>query len=361
MLAVLSVAICSCSLRAAPPTTGSAPAINNALRAGVAGSEPFVVKRGGSLEGISVEIWRELAGRAGWRYKLQPYENVPLALDALASQNLDLVVGPVSVTAERARRVRFSQPYYQSSLSILSRAEGLSLWQRVAPFFDVTFYYGVGVLLLVLTIVGTLVWLAERRAPDTNFPRHPSRGIANGIWFAVVTMSTVGYGDLAPKTRLGRAATGVWIILSVITASSLVAGIASTLTLTGLRQSVVSTADQLRGKAVAVLKNSPGEEFARDYGARVRGIESLQSGYNLLTQLAVDAVVFDRPQLLYLLQQHVDSRLAVSTAEYRRQNYSFAVALSSTLVSPLNVHLLQLEESGRVDKIVQSWLGEDRP
>jgi len=205
-----------------------------------------------------------------------------------------------------------------------------------------------------------LVWLAERRASGSNFPREPSRGIANGIWFAIVTMSTVGYGDLAPKTRLGRAVTSLWIIISVITASSLVAGIASTLTLTGLRTSVVSTAEQLRGKMVAVLANSPGEGFARDNGAWLREVNSLDQGYALLTNRTVSSVVFDRPQLLYLLQQHRDSQLAVSPAEYQHQNYAFAVPLSSELMSSLNVNLLQLQEIGRVDKIVADWLGNER-
>ncbi len=343
-------------LLCAPP----APIKNAVLRVGVAGSEPFVVSRGKSLEGICVEIWRELATQMGQRYEFRTYENVPVALDALAANQVDLLVGPVSVTAERARRVRFLQPYYQSSLSILSRSEGLSMWERVEPFFATPFYYGIGVLLFVLSIVGALVWLAERRDAETNFPRDPARGIANGIWFAIVTMSTVGYGDLTPKTRLGRAVTGLWIVISVITASSLVAGIASTLTLTGLRTSMVSTAEQLRGKTVAVLANSPGEGFARDNGAWLREVNSLDAAYGLLSNRTVSAVVFDRPQLLYLLQQHRDSQLAVSTAEYQHQNYAFAVPLSSELMSSLNVNLLQLQEIGRVDKIVSDWLGNER-
>ncbi len=182
-------------LLCAPP----APIKNAVLRVGVAGSEPFVVSRGKSLEGICVEIWRELATQMGQRYEFRTYENVPVALDALAANQVDLLVGPVSVTAERARRVRFLQPYYQSSLSILSRSEELSMWERVEPFFATPFYYGIGVLLFVLSIVGALVWLAERRDAETNFPRDPARGIANGIWFAIVTMSTVGYGDLTQK------------------------------------------------------------------------------------------------------------------------------------------------------------------
>jgi polar amino acid transport system substrate-binding protein len=334
------------------------PRRNQSLRVGVAGTEPFVVESGGTLEGISVEIWQALAAQAAMGYEIHAYENVPHALDALTSGKLDLVVGPVSITAERAQFARFSQPYFESSLSILSRADSYSLWQRVAPFFDVRFFYAVGILLVVLTLVGTLVWLAERREPDTHFPRQPGRGVANGIWFAIVTMSTVGYGDLAPRTRMGRLVTGVWILISIIMASSLVAGIASTLTLAGMTGSVISTAEQLTGKTVAVLANSPGEVFARNYGGRLREVETLQQGYELLKRRAVDAVVFDRPQLLYFLQQQHESSLVVSNAEYMPQKYGFAMPLSSNLVHPLNVTLLQLEESGRVSRIVRAWLGE---
>jgi polar amino acid transport system substrate-binding protein len=282
-------------------------------------------------------------------------------LKSLSSGALDVVVGPVSITAERANRFRFSQPYYESSLSILSRSEELSPWQRVKPFFNRSFYYAVGFLLFVLTIVGALVWLAERRRPGTQFDGRSLQGIGNGIWFAVVTMSTVGYGDIAPKTRLGRSVTGIWIILSVITASSLVAGIASTLTLTGLRTSVVSTAAQLDGRVVAVLGGSPGEDFARRHEARVREVDSLQQGYDLLSRREVDSVVFDRPQLLYYLQRQRNDIMAVSSAEYMHQNYGFAMSNSSAdLAHAMNVYLLGMQESGRVARIVRNWLGESK-
>lgn len=346
---------------AAPPRASIRPTQEKVLRVGVAGSEPFVVKRSASLDGISVEIWRAVADEAGWHYKFQTYENVPIALKALSSGALDVVVGPVSITAERAGLFRFSQPYYESSLSILSRSEDLSPWQRVKPFFNSSFYYAVGFLLLVLTIVGALVWLAERRRPETQFNDRALQGIGNGIWLAVVTMSTVGYGDITPKTRLGRAVTGIWIIFSVITASSLVAGIASTLTLTGLKTSVVSTAGQLNGRVVAVLADSPGEDFARRHEARVREVETLQQGYELLSGRQVDSVVFDRPQLLYYMQRQPDSQMAVSSAEYMHQNYGFAMSNSSIdLAHTMNVHLLGLEESGRVARIVRNWLGESK-
>jgi ABC-type amino acid transport substrate-binding protein len=48
----------------------------------------------------------------------------------------------------------------------------------------------------------------------------------------------------------------------------------------------------------------------------------------------------------------------VSRAEYNHQAYSFAFPLSSSLTPQVNISLLRLEESGRVDRIVKAWLGD---
>ncbi len=331
------------------------------LRVGVAGSEPFVVKTAGGFEGISVEVWQALAAEAGWRYRFQPFESVPEAMEALDAGQIDVVVGPVSITSERAQTARFSQPYYASSLAILSRTESPTWWDRISPFFSRTFFIAVAVLLSVLALVGSLIWLAERRVRDATFAHEPVRGIANGIWLAIVTMSTVGYGDLAPRTFLGRLVTAIWIVISVIMATSLVAGIASTLTLTGMTTNTITTAEELRGREVAVLSGSPGESFARNYGAKVSGVDSLAKAYQLIEAKTVDAIVFDRPQLQYFLAQQHNRSLAVSRAEYMPQNYGFAMPLSApAIVHKMNLYLLQLEESGRVDRIVRAWLGSEK-
>jgi len=329
------------------------------LRVGIAGSEPFVVDKGNGLEGVSVEIWQAIAAQTGIRYRFQRYNSVPDALSALTSGSLDAVVGPVSVTASRVKDVRFSQPYFQSSLSILSGTENPSIWQRIRPFFSPSFFVAITVLVLVLALVGTLIWLAERRVSEVEFPRQPGPGIANGIWLAIVTMTTVGYGDRTPKTFLGRLVTSAWMIVSLITATSLIAGIASTLTLTGLRGSEISTAEQLKGKRVAVEPNTPGELFAKGYGAHLVHVSSIEQGYSLISKHQADAMVFDRPQLLYFRTQQHDPAESVSKAEYRHQAYSFAFSSSSPVVHEVNVNLLRLEESGRVDRIVKEWLGDE--
>ena len=70
--------------------------------------------------------------------------------------------------------------------------------------------------MLLLFVVGNLIWLAERRRNADQFPRQYLKGVGNGMWFALVTLTTVGYGDRAPLSKTGRAIAGVWMVMSLL-------------------------------------------------------------------------------------------------------------------------------------------------
>ncbi|KAJ7351046.1 hypothetical protein OS493_037109 [Desmophyllum pertusum] len=63
---------------------------------------------------------------------------------------------------------------------------------------------------------GIIVWLLESRSNPEQFPRRFWRGICDGMWWAVVTMTTVGYGDKAPKSLLARLFAAIWMITGVV-------------------------------------------------------------------------------------------------------------------------------------------------
>ncbi|XP_065069958.1 potassium voltage-gated channel protein Shaw-like isoform X3 [Rhopilema esculentum] len=55
-------------------------------------------------------------------------------------------------------------------------------------------------LMIPVTLFATIVHFCERQDPSTKF-----KTIPESLWWAIVTMTTVGYGDMAPKTTFGKA------------------------------------------------------------------------------------------------------------------------------------------------------------
>ncbi len=329
---------------------------DDSLLVGIAGSNPFVVDT--VLQtGISLEIWAQVMQVLDIPYKTKTFEDIPQALTALEQGKIDAVAGPVSITSERALRVSFTQPYFQSGFSILSLKHDPSLLQRITPFFSEKFFLAVGGFLFILGIVGTLLWLAERKKNSKHFPRSPARGIANGMWCAIVTMATIGYGDVVPTTLLGRLIAGIWIVISLVLATTMIAGIASTFTLTGMQTTTIATSEELKGKKIGAVFGSPAYEFTEIQGARTIKIENLKEGFDKLLNHQIDGIVDDRPQLLYFNQQYAENEAIVSIAEYERQGFGFAFPQNSKIVNSFSIELLRLQETGLVNNIERRWLG----
>lgn len=59
---------------------------------------------------------------------------------------------------------------------------------------------------------GVSLYLVERAAPDAQVT-----SLGEGLWWGLVTITTVGYGDYAPVTDLGRVIAGVMMVGGMIT------------------------------------------------------------------------------------------------------------------------------------------------
>ncbi|XP_065215520.1 potassium voltage-gated channel protein Shaw-like isoform X2 [Planococcus citri] len=69
-------------------------------------------------------------------------------------------------------------------------------------------------LVLGIVVFASLVYYAERL--QTN-PHNDFKSIPEGLWWAIVTMTTVGYGDMAPKTYLGMFVGALCALAGVLT------------------------------------------------------------------------------------------------------------------------------------------------
>lgn len=61
---------------------------------------------------------------------------------------------------------------------------------------------------LMVTIIGAVMYLVEGGEPDTTFTSIP-----RSIYWAIVTLTTVGYGDITPVTELGQFLSALVMIL----------------------------------------------------------------------------------------------------------------------------------------------------
>lgn len=69
------------------------------------------------------------------------------------------------------------------------------------------------VLFSLVGLGGLSLWLVEKDLNDGI------NTLADGLWWALVTITTVGYGDISPETLTGRAVAGVLMVGGMVTAA----------------------------------------------------------------------------------------------------------------------------------------------
>ena len=85
--------------------------------------------------------------------------------------------------------------------------EGYKLMESLRQSFKKIFVFFLFVLILVICL-GTMMYMVEGGQPETQFTDIPT-----SIYWAIVTMTTVGYGDITPVTPLGRLFAGIVMLL----------------------------------------------------------------------------------------------------------------------------------------------------
>jgi|WetSurMetagenome_2_1015567.scaffolds.fasta_scaffold217144_2 voltage-gated potassium channel len=67
------------------------------------------------------------------------------------------------------------------------------------------------ILLIVIVLASTLMYYAENGAQPDKFDSIPA-----AMWWAVVTLATVGYGDIYPVTTLGKVIGGLVVVIGIM-------------------------------------------------------------------------------------------------------------------------------------------------
>jgi len=331
---------------------------NKTLTIGTKIAEPFAMKdKEGKWYGISIELWEKIAKELNIKYQWQEHDLKTL-LDGVTDSSLDVGIAAITITSDRENNFDFSHSYYSTGLSIAVPKLSDNGWNNVIKgIFSFRMLQLVSILFGILTLVGTIIWLMERNKNSENFSTNPIKGIASGIWLAAVTMTTVGYGDIAPKSLPGKIVTLIWMFTSLLLVSIIIAGVASTLASSKL-EPLVSDTDDLARAHVASIENSTSAKYLLDKRIKPDYFPTILKALDAMNKGDIDAVVYDEALLKYLIHQNFNKNLKLNKGLFELQQYGIAFPENSPLREPVNRIMLEIIHQEEWQRTLDSYLGK---
>ena len=332
----------------------------NVLRVVTKRFEPFVIYQDNAYIGFSIELWEKIAASLGVQYELYGVNTIAKLLDEVVRGAADVAIAGISITVKREQILDFSHAFFETGLQIMVREGTRSVLGKViAQVFSVLFsrelIYGVGFFFIVLLIASHIIWVLERRH-NPQFPERYPQGIWQSIWWAVVTVTTVGYGDKTPKGNVGRLFGVVWILAGYFVFAYFTASVTTTATVRELHGTIDGPQD-LFDKQVASVEKSVAADYLAGQGIPVVNVENVDQAYPLLESGKVDAIVYDAPVLQHYVSKAGKGKVKVVGLLFEEQNYGIALQVESPYREIINIALLKLIESGAYQQIVDKWFG----
>lgn len=348
----------ACALLLIPAGARAAPA-PRLLVVGVADSPPFAIaEEDGSWSGLGVELWRHIADELDLRYELRPTPLEQLGAQ-LHAGTLDAALGALPVTPAGTALHDYSQPYLSTGLGFAQRARGdLDAGRIAGILLDPRLLTVVAALIAGILLVGALIALVERRQHNTDFAGPLRDSVSTGVWWAAVTMTTVGYGDATPKTPLGRALALVWMFVGVVAVAVFTATVTSILTIAHLRGGIDRVAD-LQHLRVGAVAASGGGEFLHEHQFAFQDLPDYEAGLRELDAGGIDVFVANRATLRYLVRSDWPGVLQVAPMVLDHEVYAIGLPRNSPLRAAIDESLVRTIHADAWDAVEARYLGRD--
>ncbi|XP_068752195.1 uncharacterized protein [Montipora capricornis] len=153
------------------------------------------------------------------------------------------------------------------------------LWPLIITVFISAFFAGI------------VMWLLDFIFNANEFPASPMRGPVEGMWWAFVTMTTVGYGDRVPHAIHSKLFGIVWITCGLV----IIALVMSFIT-TSLTMDIIKSDIPVYGSKVAAINDSAEFRLGIRMNAKMdqeRRYSTLMDLYQSLKDRHVDGALID--------------------------------------------------------------------
>jgi len=327
------------------------------LRVGVMHEPPFVIKEGEAYTGLSVDLWNSIANEAGVSYELVGYNDQLGLIRALDFEEIDVSINPIHVNEMRLTLLEATQPFYVSFLGVAtSQAKQSQVRVFLQNFFSLQFLRLILLLVLTIFFFGTILWLVERKHNRRQF-RPNLIGLFDGFWWSAVTMTTVGYGDKAPKTKLGRAIAMVWMFTAILIISAFTATVASTLTVSSLSRNIEDLQDLRNTRNIASVHGSSSEAFLKQNEIKPTAMfENVENALLSLASRKTEVLVYDKTILDYLIgKMQLEGKAVLLPISFNQQYNSFFLSKNSKHLEWINPLLVRKINQKSWQELLQEY------
>ncbi len=315
---------------------------------------PFVMEKEGNLTGFSIELWQKIATQMGVESKIRTYQTLPEMLSAVRENKADLAIAAILITAEREETLDFSYPMFNSGLQILIRNPkkvGM-LPNLLRDLFSPTLLQLFGLALLMVVIASHVIWLFERRHPNSPITESYFPGIFIAAWWAASTLAT--QAEEMPKGALGRIMAVIWMFVAVLFVAYFTATVTTGMTVQSL-QGDIKGLDDLKRRSAVTLAKSTAADFLQNKSITLLTVDKIEMAYEALLTEKVDAVIFDSPVLRYYAAHDGKGLVQIVGESLRDESYGVALANGSLYRKAINSALLKLQENEGYQQLYDQW------
>lgn len=355
-LGALLLLLLACAAQAQPAPT-------KALRVGVYQVAPYGGRRDdGVFVGASVDLWRRVAEHLNWPYELIAVSQMSELLSGLESGTYDVAIGAITITPERLARVEFSYPSHRSGVAaVFAKRSGAAI--AVHDYGEALGELGTLILIVVifLAVIGVLMWWFEGphlRKTGKSATESAVTSWHDGLYWAVVTMTTVGYGDKTPKSYVGRTLAVVWMLTSLVLVSLLTSSIVAHMTASRVESVAPTRMSDLTGKRLAAVADSSGAEFLDAERLAYEKFADLAQALTSLAAGKTDAVVNSVGALQHLVNTRFSDSIELPRGVLAPAYMAFALPMNSALEKPLDRALTIVTRSAEWRAVEDTHFGK---
>jgi ABC-type amino acid transport substrate-binding protein len=331
-------------------------AASRKLVVGTVAAPPLYMKTAdGRWEGFGIEVWGTVAEQMGVLFEIREFGSLGLLVDAIKNGDID-VIPSLPVEARYEAFMDFAQSYLKSGLAIAVPVAGAGgRWGSViASLFSKDILQAVGLLVLMSLTAGMVVWGFERRCNREMFGGGAGKGIGQGLWWSMTTMTTVGYGDKAPKTIGGRITAAIWMLSSIVFISSFTANITTSLTVGELRGKVRGFHDLFNAR-VGSIPESEAMIFLASRGMAAKPFKTIPEGLQAVADKKIDAFVLNEVILKYYVKKEFPGRVRVIPGIFDEYFVGIGLQAGSPLRKPISQALLELMKTEKWTELLNRY------